>query len=511
MRGAQRNTLYFPLWLAAGVALFGVGLIAFSSLSPLSSGQGGSGDGALGGTSRGDDRLQETHRGALAGLKNSSRGVQGLQGSVDVYDFGDGLGLGLTQAVQENATILQVPRALVLDPSQTRSCTEGKMSDEALDCRTETVVQEWLTGLPDGDGGRKNISRLTGLLAILVLERLRGHLPGLRPSPLSGVLDVLPELATSLFAIDEHEFRVFSIGTSMEGWREVATKEVELAHTFIKNHLPLGEVALEKVQWAYLVLQAHGHWTKDVMLHDSPDVPDQVLFLSPLFLARPTPEYEHGVRMQWNKDSGLWEALAPRAMRAGDEVHFVDRRLSDASVLCFRGLWFTGRHRMQLTLNVSETKRDEKAQILLDSYGCGERPLRLYMTAQKSVDHRFFGCMRLLAMAGNSTRLLKASRSGWLDDWPNTTALSRSAESQATELAVSALQQVLTKIGTSSAKIRKDFGTDAVATRPTVKVREAETMVVVALLKSMKELQLVTSNNQLYDDFENRRGARGSG
>lgn len=505
MKGQQRNALYFPLWLAAGVALFGVGLIALSSLSPLSSGPGSSGDGARATGDR--DRLQESHRRVLEGLRNSSSGrsnALGLQGPVDVYDFGDGLGLGLTKAVEENATILQVPQSLVLDPSRTRSCPDGGRSagGEAVDCRTETAVQEAL--------GRKEISRTTGLLAILVLERLRGHMPGLRPSPLLGVLDVLPELATSIFAIEEREFQVFGIGTSMEGWREAAFKEVELAHAFIKANLPyLGEVSHEKVQLAYLALQAHGQWTDDRMLHESLDLPDSVVFLSPLFLARPTPEYEHGARLRWNEVSGLWEAAAPRNMKPGDEVHFVDRRLSDASVLCFRGLWFTGRHRMQLTLNVSDAKRDDKAQALLDRYECGARPLRLYMTAQKSVDQRFFGCMRLLALAGNSSRMLKANRSGWLKNWPNTTAHSRSAEAQATELAINALQQVLNKIGTSSAAIRKDFGNDAVATRPTVKVREAETMVVVALLKSMKELQLVTNHSQLYDEFETKR-AQGS-
>lgn len=257
---------------------------------------------------------------------------------------------------------------------------------------------------------------------------------------------------------------------------------------------------LEEVRWAYLVLHAHGQWMEDDGLDDGVELPTQVVFLWPLFLARPTPEWQHGVQLRYDSKRRVYEALAPRAMRQGEELLLVDRRLSDASVLCYQGLWLAaGRHRARLALDLGHAPRDPQSESTLRKYGCGGQPLRLFVQARQSVDAHFLSCMRMLALAANATRLHRVEQSGWMRHWPDTSVLGRSTESMAAELAINALQQVLQRLGASSAEIRQRYGSDAVAARPAVRVREAETMVVIGLLKSMKELQLLTSNEYLFE------------
>ncbi|CAK0807318.1 unnamed protein product, partial [Prorocentrum cordatum] len=142
---------------------------------------------------------------------------------------------------------------------------------------------------------------------------------------------------------------------------------------------------------------------------------------------------------------------------------------------------------------------DPEAQPLLQKFGCGAQPLRLFVQARRGVDPLFMGCMRMLALAGNASTLRRAVEQGWAESWPHTGVLRRAAEAAAAELAVGALQLALGRLGGSGAEIRGRFGGDPVALRPTVRVREAETMVVVGLLKSMRELQLLSANEYLYE------------
>jgi len=261
-----------------------------------------------------------------------------------------------------------------------------------------------------------------------------------------------------------------------------------------------------------LVLHAYGQWVDEESLDDGVELSTKVLFLWPLFLARPTPEWQHGVAARYNPKEGLYEVLAPRAMKPGEEVLFVDRRLSDASALCFRGLWLSGRHRARLDLDVGTAARDPQAQQILQKFGCGAQPLRLYVSAKKVVDPHFLSCMRLVALAGNVTKLRRVTERGsWAKAWPETSMLSRQAEATAAELAIGVLQQALNRLSASSGEIRQRYGSDAVASRPTVRVREAETMVIVGLLKSMKELQLLSGNEYLFDALrDSQKKGKGS-
>merc|ERR1711924_494676 len=104
-------------------------------------------------------------------------------------------------------------------------------------------------------------------------------------------------------------------------------------------------------------------------------------------------------------------------------------------------------------------------------------------------------------------RLQRAINKGWMDRWPITGMVDQRSEAAATELGISSLQQVLHRLGSSSAQMRQRFGSDTAAARPTVHVREAETMIVVGLLKSMKELQLVSSSEYLFEALRESEGA----
>lgn len=499
----MKSPAQYPLATAALVALCGVVLIVFSSVWPTST----SGNEAQKAAS---EQLHERHLHALAELRTT-----GFSGAVDVVDFGDGLGLGVSHGMERGAVVLTVPETLALDVTNTRSCpgdTFATAIEAGADCLVERAVVKAVS--------RQEASRLTGLLALLVMEKRRGLVSGLEPNAGSAVLGILPDPSwqaeDGIFAVDSEEFRVMSAGTSMEGWRDVAVNETAKALIFLQTASFAaslgGDASLEEVRWAYLVLHAHGQWMEDEGLDDGVELPSQVLFLWPLFLARPTPEWQHGVKLRYNADQHVYEVVATRPMRPAEELLFVDRRLSDASALCFRGLWLAGRHRARLSFNVSGVVRDPQSQPILKKYGCGAQPLKLYVQARKSIDPHFLSCMRMLALASNASKLQRVERSGWMKSWPDTNPVGRQTETAAAGLAINVLQQVLNRLGSSSAEIRQRYGGDAVATRPTVRVRESETMVVVGLLKSMKELQLLSGNEYLFDALhEKTKKKKGSG
>lgn len=53
-------------------------------------------------------------------------------------------------------------------------------------------------------------------------------------------------------------------------------------------------------------------------------------------------------------------------------------------------------------------------------------------------------------------------------------------------------REALDRLSQSSGELRQGFGADSVVQRPTVRVREVETMLLLSLLKSMKELLLLS-------------------
>lgn len=503
---ALRKLAQYPLVTAALVALCGVALILLSSARPASV-AAKEPQRALG------EQLLQKHLRALAELR-----AAGATGDVDVADFGDGIGLAVSsKGAEEGAVLLTIPEALALDVSSTPSCPpaagEAGASpdvDVAADCRVQRAVAAAVAG--------GKASRLTGLLTLLVLERRRGRVAPLAPSAASAVLEVLPDLQWQakhgLFALDAEELRVLGAGTSMAGWLEAGLRKTSEAHRFMGTGALEAElggaVGLDEVRWAYLALHARAQWTEEESLDDGVDLPSKAVFLWPLFLARPTPEWRHGVRLRYDSERRVYEAIAAAPLRPGEEVLFVDRRLSDASALCFWGLWLVGRHRARLDLDMSSVAKDPQSDPILQRYGCGGQPLRLYIQARKSVDPQFLSCMRLIALSTNASRLQHiVERSKWAKAWPETAMISRQGEALAAELAILVLQQALHRLGNSSAEIRQRFGNDPVAVRPTVRVREAETMVVVGLLTSMKELQLLSGNEYLFESLvDSTRGQR---
>merc|ERR1719198_2169741 len=97
-----------------------------------------------------------------------------------------------------------------------------------------------------------------------------------------------------------------------------------------------------------------------------------------------------------------------------------------------------------------------------------------------------------------------------MSEWPNTRLDSRKTEMAAVDLAINVLSQVLSRLSGTSADIKKRFGGDTVAERPSAKVREVETMLVISMLKSMKELQVVAKNEYLYENLQEEERERTS-
>jgi len=96
--------------------------------------------------------------------------------------------------------------------------------------------------------------------------------------------------------------------------------------------------------------------------------------------------------------------------------------------------------------------------------------------------------------------------SKYVEDFPqNTWPVDQPSELQVTKLAASILQPQLDKLISSNRLIRTTFGADYVASRPTSKVREAETIMLVQLLKSINEVTLIAANPDLFEKILQER------
>lgn len=101
--------------------------------------------------------------------------------------------------------------------------------------------------------------------------------------------------------------------------------------------------------------------------------------------------------------------------------------------------------------------------------------------------------------AADPEMLQRLETRGWFDNWPRTLPIDQRNEQSAAQLAVELFQKVLERLTQSNNELRQRFGSASVVQRPCVRVREAETMVVVSLLKSMQELALLSSNEYLFE------------
>eukprot|EP00435_Cladocopium_sp_Y103_P074789 s46_g51.t1 len=178
-------------------------------------------------------------------------------------------------------------------------------------------------------------------------------------------------------------------------------------------------------------------------------------------------------------------------MAASEELLFLDLRLTDASALCFRGVWVTAKHRAQLKLPLSSRLKVASVP-LMQKYGCLSQTqnLNLIVPVSRDVDPAFLSCMRMAS--ADPEMLQRLETRGWFDRWPRTLPIDQRNEQSAAQLAVELLQKVLERLTQSNSELRQRFGSASVVQRPCVRVREAETMVVVSLLKSMQELALLS-------------------
>jgi len=464
--------------------------------------------------------MQQKHEMALAEVMQS-----GVSGNVSSKDFSDGLGLALNNPVAQGQVILTIPENLAISVDRPRSCVPPQemtggwrertwaMSGRGfwpqspnLACEVERRVV--------ADVARKKATRLTGMLTLLVVEWLAAKGLVASTAAAAEVLQLLPEMQwqqeNGLFALDPEELRVLGSGTSMHFWRDVAVNETSVAFEYITLELgPLlgSTVTLNHVRWAYLVVHGFGQGEGPGPPPEELELPSQVWFLWPLFLARPTADAEHAAILRHNKAEQVYEVIAPRDMAASEELLFLNLRLTDASALCFRGVWVTAKHRAQLKLPLASKV---KAPQMMQKYGClsATQNLNLIVPISRDVDPTFLSCMRM-AIA-DTEQLQRLETRGWFTTWPRTMPIDQRNEQSAAQLAVELLQKALERLTQSNAELRQRFGSASVVQRPCVRVREAETMVVVSLLKSMQELALLSSNEYLFEALRDAQRGRGT-
>merc|ERR1712194_147443 len=170
------------------------------------------------------------------------------------------------------------------------------------------------------------------------------------------VLKTLPPLdwhtQNGIFAIDEEEFKLVARGTSMESWQSDAKRDTENIFMELQKDPFLqryGNITLAHVKWAYVVYKSRA-----VKL--SVDPVGEEVFLPPIFI-RPNVEgnvvfsrtESSDIIMSFDKDtadSDFSKALHPT------EIFFSDPSLTDASALCYHGLWLTRKHRIYLRITL---------------------------------------------------------------------------------------------------------------------------------------------------------------
>eukprot|EP00397_Hematodinium_sp_SG-2012_P024732 GEMP01025778.1.p1 GENE.GEMP01025778.1~~GEMP01025778.1.p1 ORF type:complete len:493 (+),score=100.39 GEMP01025778.1:19-1497(+) len=452
-----------------------------------------------------DDPVRKSTQTAWTKLKQ-----EGIIKTSDV-EVGNSLGLRLNSTVKEGHILMEVPdefaftgdswkhlwiddRAAVADNGgsgahqSTSNCTDGfncaegnavKAITEPTFYGVEPLVAEIATEFWIGDDSCKACQIIRPLLP--TLDWISNH---------------------GLFSMAE-EFPLLTHGTSMQQWFEMGTSVTNDVHKRLDKVFP-GQLTIDQVRWAYIVTMMHS--TRPKML-------EQPTLLAQMVLARPTAYKENAPILVHDKESGSYKFLANLEMAGGMEFFAYDPTFSDASALCFRGLWFTRRHRMELNLNITLTLDAETTEIL-EKYECigqgsswmpfdrTKPSLRLFVTHHhRQIPKHFMSCLRLLAASKDGTdgkRLQVMETQDYMSKWPQTKMASQQIELKAAELALALLQKNVDAILSVNKEVRKTFGADNVAARPSTKVREAETMILVSLLKSMNELHVMASSPDLY-------------
>jgi len=433
-----------------------------------------------------DDTVRKTSETAWAALKKE--GIIRTT-TVEVVEFGNGLGLRLNATVTEGHTVLEVPEEFAFTGDAWAHLWKGDRSMKDTENRTnvfygieplvaEVAVEFWI-----GNDACKSCNILRPLLP--TLDWISNH---------------------GLFSLAE-EFPLLTQGTSMENWLEMGVSVTNDVYHQLNNVFQ-GKLSLDQVRWAYLVTMAYS---------TRPRTLDRPTFLVPLILARPHTEYTP--LLHHDKEAAVYKFVANMEIPAGNEFFAYDPTLSDASALCYRGLWFTRRHRMELQLQLRFTLDDDSSAVL-EKYECVSlgslwtpvdptKPLvRLFVShLHRQIPKHFMSCLRLLAASkeGQDGAQLRAlEKRGYMEKWPETAMISQTIEVKAASLALLLLQEKVEALMAGNKQVRETFGADNVAARPTTKVREAETLILVSLLNSMNELHMVVSSHDLYAQLKAR-------
>merc|ERR1712194_716920 len=184
-----------------------------------------------------------------------------------------------------------------------------------------------------------------------------------------------------------------------------------------------------------------------------------------------------------------------------------DPRLTDASALCFHGVWFTKRHRVRVGIALPATMTDFPVNATAKHCGYNKEKHSFAIFAETTgpeamsdAGHLLVGCMRVFSQYPRLSARRNFRERTYFKKFPKeASALDQMGELHTLIATAKLLQDKLQKLQQQNKVIRQRFGGDTVARRPTSKVREAEIVAVATLLRYVNEAIVVITNPDLYD------------
>eukprot|EP00386_Alphamonas_edax_P011859 GDKI01037286.1.p1 GENE.GDKI01037286.1~~GDKI01037286.1.p1 ORF type:complete len:526 (-),score=116.35 GDKI01037286.1:127-1704(-) len=410
--------------------------------------------------------------------------AMGMSGVLVVRDFGNGMGLAVNSAQTKGSLLLTIPGDMAVT---------AMMKNVPFHTQLETAISSGV------------VSPTAGFLVNFAYMRKSNQ------APIRNLISTLPNLKwqeeNGLFKVPAWEWALTTHGTSAEKWQQFANGEVETALKFAtENSL---NVTVEELRWAFLLLNSHGQrWNFD-------DKGSKPTFLLPLFFSRPTPEQEDAVTLTYDSERHVFLVHANGNMHGGEEIYVQQPEIGDAMLIAYRGLLYSSKHRMKVELNLDLQDIPEASKPILEQWGCaGVQPfyLRSSGSGSAAASKKLFSCMRLLAAAGDSTKLhALMNKSKWAEHWPITNSVTRKNEIAASTLGEKMLKEKLDRIMSVNAELREKLGNEEVSAHVTVKIREAEARMLTDVLKLLTDVRSIADSELLwetYQEIEKERTAR---
>jgi len=427
----------------------------------------------------------------------------GLRGIVELHDFGNGVGVRLSphnnashDEPQTSGTRGAVPNSTLL------FSFPGSLAVDLLSA-SGPLAQQLKQDITSG-----RITPLTACLGLFLAERRADE-----ASPLAAFWRAVPDRQwhkeNGIFSIPDYEFNLTAFGTTMEHWKTQAVEATNAAWTYLSEQPAFQEphLSIDEVRWAYMLVHSHGIGHGNARRGG---VVVEPAFMAPVLFMRPTPEERDAVRILWNDTTSRYEVYANEDTKPGEELYAHSPLLSDASLLAYRGLWYPSRHRMQVTLNLTDTlNRPNISSATVEAmrrHGCIDDSNQLsfwikMIDKKQKIPPVLLSCMRLLAVADTPNKYGVLERKNWFGAWPITRHINQQNEAQAAQTAKALLDVLFDQLMSVNVEIREKLGKKTTGDIPSMQVRMAEVEMLVSLITSMKDLEAIASNQVMYEAY----------